>query len=85
MREHHTTGQTIRGDWLEDHLVDVDLVALHGLLGALLATSAGLLSNCLLGRCGFLLCLGCHGCRKVQVCEASEQLRTRKVGRLETK
>ena len=62
MRERHTHWKVIREDLLENHLVDVDLVALHGLLGALLAASIGLLSNCLLGRCGFLLCLGCHGC-----------------------
>ena len=37
-------------------LVDVDFVALHGLLGPLLPATGGLLSNCLLGRLsGFLL------------------------------
>ena len=45
------------------HLVDVNLVALHSLLGPLRPPGAGLLGNSLLGRLGgFLLCLGGHDC-----------------------
>ena len=44
------------------YLVDVNLVALHGFLGALLPASAGLLGDSLLGWLTRLLfcCLRCH-------------------------
>ena len=43
------------------YLVDVNFVALHSFLGALLPASAGLLGHRLLCRLGeFLLCLGSH-------------------------
>ncbi len=44
------------------YLVDVNLVALHGFLGALLPASAGLLGDSLLGWLTrlFFCCLRCH-------------------------
>ena len=60
------------------HLVDVDLVALHSLLRALLATTSRLLGNCLLGRRRFLLCgccLGCHDCMVEERRNESEAVR----------
>ena len=56
------------------HFVDVDLVALHSLLGPFLSPGAGLFGDSLLGRLGgLLLCLRGHGCLKQEGARGSTE------------